>query len=81
MRARSRGRAAAPALRRDLAEDRCRFRPRACVASWLPGAAGGGNELPVSRLVVAGALIGALTTGVLFVALRYDLRAVIGYKG
>lgn len=43
------------------------------VAYWLPGAAEGGNEPPVSRLVVAGALIGALTTGVLFVALRYDL--------
>jgi hypothetical protein len=43
------------------------------VAYWLPGAADGGNEPPVSRLVVAGALIAALTTGVLFVALRYDL--------
>jgi hypothetical protein len=49
------------------------FALAAVVAYWLPRAAEGGLEPPLSRLVVAGALIGALTTGILFIALRYDL--------
>ena len=43
------------------------------VAYWLPRAAEGGSKPPLSTLVVAGALIGVLTTTALFVALRYDL--------
>lgn len=49
------------------------FALAAVVAYWLPRAADSGSQPPLSALVVAGALIGALTTGMLFVALRYDL--------
>jgi hypothetical protein len=45
----------------------------ALVAHWLPGASGEGATPPLSFLVTAGALIGALTTGALFLVLRLDL--------
>ena len=45
------------------------------VAYWLPRAASGGTQPPLSMLVVAGALIGALTTAALFLTVRFDLSA------
>lgn len=45
----------------------------ALVATWLPGAAGEGRTPPLADLVTAGALIAALTTGALFLVLRFDL--------
>jgi hypothetical protein len=48
------------------------FALAAAVAYWLPRAAEEGTQPPLSMLVVAGALIAALTTGVLFTALRFD---------
>jgi hypothetical protein len=45
----------------------------ALVATWLPGASGDGATPPLADLVVSGALIAALTTGALFVVLRFDL--------
>jgi hypothetical protein len=45
----------------------------ALVARWLPGAGGEGAVPPLSVLVTAGALIGAVTTGALFLVLRLDL--------
>jgi hypothetical protein len=48
------------------------FALAAAVAYWLPRAAEDGTQPPLSMLVVAGALIAALTTGILFAALRFD---------
>lgn len=45
----------------------------ALVARWLPGADGEGTAPPLSALLTAGALIGAVTTGALFLVLRLDL--------
>jgi hypothetical protein len=45
----------------------------ALVATWLPSASGEGSTPPVAELVVSGALIGAFTTGALFLVLQFDL--------
>ena len=45
----------------------------ALVATWLPGADGEGRTPPLADLVTAGALIAALTTGAIFLVLRFDL--------